>query len=173
MSNDKVYKFTSRFGEITETDDADTPVHQTDENNMEKCRQLTLEHVRHVAQTQFIGQINQQVPLYSAVRVDGIRLYDYERNLKKIVAPPERPIRPVQIHSLVVERAEDGDPRDFTFLVHCSKGTYVRTLGADIAKACGFIGAHTVMLRRMKSGNISIEDAWTIEELNEHKAKSS
>ncbi len=111
----------------------------------------------------FTGEITQIPPMYSAVKVNGKRLYEYARAGKEV----ERPKRQVVIHQLTLltdpEWIED-DKVKFSFQVHCSKGTYVRTLAVDIGKKLGY-PAHMSSLIRTASGPFKLEDCLTFEEI--------
>lgn len=111
----------------------------------------------------FRGKIEQTPPMYSAVKVKGKRLYEYAREGKTI----ERPKRLVQIHELILLSdpiVVDEDKVKFSFRVHCSKGTYVRTLAVDIGKKLGY-PAHMSGLVRTSSGPFTLADCLTFEEV--------
>ncbi len=153
MSQDKVYEGIMRLGETTPSYDAETEVvarrpwaHLTDED-LERARR------------QFIGTIMQQVPAYSAVKVGGKRLYEQARAGKEV----KRPSRRVQLYALEL-LGRDGP--DVAFRVHCSKGTYIRSLVHDFGQALG-CGAHLIELRRTRSGPYCVQQAWTLEALAE------
>ncbi|MCL7746510.1 tRNA pseudouridine(55) synthase TruB [Halalkalibacter alkaliphilus] len=114
----------------------------------------------------FKGEIIQVPPMYSAVKVNGKKLYEYARAGKEV----ERPQRTVTIHSL--DRLSDitykEDTASFRFRVHCSKGTYVRTLAVDIGNKLGY-PAHMSDLVRTSSGPYSLENSITFEQLEEFK----
>ena len=106
----------------------------------------------------FRGRIDQVPPMYSAIRVNGRRLYEIARRGGEV----ERKPRPVTIHSLeLVGRNGEGD---FLLDVRCSKGTYVRTLCHDIGRLLG-CGACMSSLRRVEVGAFSVEEAHTMDEL--------
>ncbi len=153
MAQDKEYEGVLRLGEVTPSYDAETEVvarrpweHLTEED-LERARQ------------QFVGALVQQVPAYSAVKVRGKRLYKQAR-MGQVV---ERPRRHVQIYTFDLLGREGPD---VTFRVHCSKGTYIRSLVHDFGQALG-CGAHLVALRRTRSGPYHVEQAWTLERLAE------
>ncbi len=106
---------------------------------------------------EFIGAIEQMPPMHSAVKHQGKPLYEYIRKGETV----ERPLRSVNIHNLKLERLA-GDELDIT--VHCSKGTYVRTLAEDIGRALG-CGAYLQGLRRTATARFSLEDAYTWDQL--------
>ena len=131
----KRYRATARLGEATTTGDVEGEVIQT-------CplTDFQPEQFRQVLE-QFTGEISQVPPMYSALKHEGRPLYEYARAGIHI----ERPARPVTIHQL--DLVEWQSP-DLSFDVHCSKGTYIRTLAEDIAtrlESC----AHLVGLRRL------------------------
>ena len=105
---------------------------------------------------QFVGEIMQVPPMYSALKVGGEKLVDLAR--KGIVI--ERQARPITVHELDIE--ENGP--DYTMRVFCSKGTYIRTLCADIGNKLGCGGVMTSLIRT-KTGGFSLDEAHTLEEL--------
>ena len=104
----------------------------------------------------FVGEIMQIPPMYSALKVGGEKLVDLAR--KGIVI--EREARPITVHELDIE----GDGADYTMRVFCSKGTYIRTLCADIGKSLGCGGIMSSLIRT-KTGAFSLENAYTLEAL--------
>ena len=113
----------------------------------------------------FVGEIQQLPPMYSAIKVDGRRLYELARKGRTV----ERKPRSVTIHSLTLSRClADG----FCFRVHCSKGTYVRTLAEDMGDALGTV-AHLSSLRRTKSGAFSVDDAADVRALDTRRRGSA
>ena len=153
MAQEKEYEGVMRLGEITPSYDAETEVverrpweHLTDED-LERAR------------WQFVGEIVQQVPAYSAVKVGGKRLYEQARAGKEV----ERPSRRVQIYAFELLGRKGPD---VAFRVCCSKGTYIRSLVHDFGQVLG-CGAHLIELRRTRSGPYRVEQAWTLEALAE------
>lgn len=106
----------------------------------------------------FVGDILQEAPMYSAIRYEGKRLYELARGGVEV----EREPRQVTIHTLRL-LGETG-PNRFLFELHCSKGTYVRSLCRDIGAALG-VPAHLSFLLRTASGGFRVEDARSIREL--------
>jgi tRNA pseudouridine55 synthase len=100
----------------------------------------------------FRGEILQVPPMYSAIKINGKKLYELARKGREVDRPP----RPVTIRSLTAE-GQDG-PSDFTLRVRCSKGTYVRTLCHDIGQALGCGGAMS-SLRRTEAAGFTLADA--------------
>ncbi|TLS37373.1 tRNA pseudouridine(55) synthase TruB [Pseudalkalibacillus caeni] len=112
--------------------------------------------------SEFKGKITQIPPMYSAVKVNGKRLYEYAFEGKVI----DRPERQVTIHEIeLIDGVEhNGETASFSIYVKCSKGTYVRTLAVDIGRKLGY-PAHMSYLRRTASGPFEEEDCLTFEEI--------
>jgi tRNA pseudouridine55 synthase len=148
---DKEYRVVLRLGQTTDTQDATGTVlarYTTDS--------VTPEAI-HEAVGRFHGPVEQVPPMYSAVKVEGVPLYKSARAGKTIA----REARTIVIHTLEV-LAMQG--RDVTLRIVCSKGTYVRTLCADIGEALG-VGGHMLALERRRVGPLMIEQALTIDEV--------
>ncbi|ETI70327.1 tRNA pseudouridine(55) synthase TruB [Neobacillus vireti] len=112
------------------------------------------------------GDIEQTPPMFSAVKVGGVRLYEYARKGIEV----ERPTRKVTIYSieLLDDREQfQGEVLTFRFRVNCSKGTYIRTLAVMIGELLGF-PAHMSYLQRVQSAHFSLEDCLTFEEIEKH-----
>jgi len=110
--------------------------------------------------SEFQGDILQVPPMYSAIKIQGRKLYELARKGREV----ERPPRPVTIHSLCIER-QDG-PADWTLRVCCSKGTYVRTLCHEIGQRLGCGGAMS-SLRRVKASSFTIQQAVGLQEVQD------
>jgi tRNA pseudouridine55 synthase len=150
----KEYCFTVAFGEARDTDDLEGTVIET--SPVRPSQEAILK-----ALPSFTGHITQCPPIYSAIKVAGERSYDLAREGKAEPLPP----RPVYIASLTLtDYAEDGSRA--TFLMRCGKGTYVRSLGRDLAKQLGSCG-HIVFLRRTQVGNFSAGTAISLDKLEE------
>ena len=149
---DKEYRAVLRLGQTTDTQDATGTVLAT-----HAIDGLTEEKIR-AAIAPFRGQITQVPPMYSAVKVDGVPLYKSARAGKTI----ERKPRTVEIRELDV--LEITGP-DVTLRVRCSKGTYVRTLCADIGAALG-VGGHLLTLERTRVGPLTVKQALTLDEMS-------
>ena len=151
VSDDKVYCAGLRLGITTDTEDTSGNVLTETDNIPDR---LT------VYQTcrEFVGDIMQVPPMYSALKVDGRKLVDLARRGVTV----EREARPITVHELEVEATESA--RDYILTVHCSKGTYIRTLCADIGARLGCGGAMS-SLERLASGDFCISDAHTLDEL--------
>ena len=122
---------------------------------------LSKEKIQNVLQ-QFIGSIDQIPPMYSAIKVNGKKLYEYARQEKKVDIEP----RKIQIYDLKL-LSIDKENKEFDIEISCSKGTYIRTLCEDISKALGTIGTMKE-LDRKKVGEFEIEKSIKIDELKEN-----
>ena len=148
---DKEYVAGLRLGITTDTEDTTGKI-LTETNDIPN-RETVIETAK-----SFIGEVMQIPPMYSALKVDGKKLVDLAREGVVI----ERKARPITVYELDI----DGDGRDYTMRVACSKGTYIRTLCADIGAKLGCGGAMSA-LKRTKAGVFSLEDAYTLDELAE------
>ncbi|WP_295547061.1 tRNA pseudouridine(55) synthase TruB [uncultured Pseudacidovorax sp.] len=154
LDADKCYETTVRLGRTTSTSDAEGEV------TSEQPVDCTPEQVQAVL-TRFRGPISQVPPMHSALKKDGKALYEYAR--EGIVL--EREPRAVVIHALTLLEAQLEGPAPFLRLaVQCSKGTYIRTLGADIGAALG-CGGHLTALRRTRTGPFSAPQCVSLQAL--------
>jgi tRNA pseudouridine55 synthase len=135
LDSDKTYYVTAKLGEATNTGDSEGTVIATT-----PVVDATEQRVKEVMQ-RFIGEIEQIPPMYSAIKHEGKPLYELARKGIEI----ERKSRRIKIFSLELDSVT---PEQMTFTVHCSKGTYVRTLVEDIARELGW-AAHVIALRRV------------------------
>jgi len=148
LDADKTYRFKCQLGTRTATADAESEVIET-----RPFEQITLADIEIVI-PRFIGDLLQIPPMYSALKKDGQRVYDLARQGIEV----ERKPRPVTIYKLDIIGFDQGE---LELDVHCSKGTYVRTLAEDIGEALG-CGAYVTELRRLSvgpyvAGMVSIE----------------
>ena len=154
LDADKVYETTVRLGLKTSTADAEGDV------LAQRPVQCTLGQVVEVLD-RFTGSIRQVPPMHSALKKDGKALYEYARDGETV----EREPRDVVIHDLeMLETRLAGDDPFLRLRVHCSKGTYIRTLGEDIGEALG-CGGHLTALRRVQTGPFRIDQCLTLEQL--------
>lgn len=152
QDGEKAYRFTVRWGQETDTDDADGKVvRQSDLRPQLAQIEAALPH--------FIGTIQQQPPAFSAIKVAGERAYDLARDGESVDLAP----RPVTIHDLVLVHA---GPDDAVLEARCGKGTYVRALARDLGRMLGCLG-HVAALRRTRVGPFSEADAVTLARLTE------
>ena len=148
---DKEYEFTLKFGATTDTLDCDGTIIQNGGRIPDKPE------ISEVL-PQFVGEIAQIPPAYSAIKIGGQRAYDLARRGENVSIPE----RKVQIYALELLDMPTTD--SVNCRVRCSKGTYVRTLGADIAKRLGTIG-YLQKLRRTKCGNFDLRQKILLENL--------
>jgi tRNA pseudouridine55 synthase len=151
----KEYRATARFGVATDTLDADGAV--VDRAPLP----VTMSQLETAAE-RFRGSILQIPPMVSARKVEGKRLYELARAGEVV----ERDARPVEIYELNIAELAPSDYPEVTFDVVCSTGTYVRTLGDDLARALGG-RAHLTALRRIRNGSIGVADALQIDTIEE------
>jgi tRNA pseudouridine55 synthase len=148
---DKEYRAVMRLGETTDTQDATGKI-----LSRRPIEDVTEDRIREILAL-FRGAIRQIPPMYSAVKVEGQRLYKAARAGREVDRAP----RTIVIHRLELVRIEGPD---VTLEVSCSKGTYIRTLCADIGERLG-PGAHLHRLERTRSGPFRLEDAATLSEV--------
>ena len=154
LDADKTYETTVRLGVRTSTADAEGDVIDT------RPVRCTLGQLVQVLDS-FTGLVRQVPPMHSALKRDGKALYEYARDGETV----EREAREVTIHSL--ELLEAGLRAEAPFVrlrVHCSKGTYIRTLGEDIGEALG-CGGHLTALRRTATGPFDVTQCVTLQAL--------
>lgn len=149
QGQEKEYTGTFTLGATTPSFDLETEI-----NERFDISNLTKEKIR-AATKQFIGEIQQQPPVFSALKKDGKRLYEFARSGEDVVVA----FRTVHISAFEITRI--ALPK-VDFKVQCSKGTYIRSLAYDFGKALNN-GAHLSALRRTRIGSFSVEDAISIE----------
>lgn len=154
LDADKVYDFTIRFGEETDTLDAEGEV------VARSGVRPSPERVGAVL-PRFTGEIDQVPPAYSALKVDGRRAYDLARAGQEV----ELNSRRVTVHSLELQGDAEG-AREVTLRARVSKGTYIRSLARDIARALETVG-HVTMLRRLKAGPFTLGSAISLDKMSE------
>ena len=157
MENKKVYRVTFQLGVITTTYDLEGEV----------IKENSIEHIKEdeIIKTigEFKGEIEQIPPMYSALKKDGVRLYELARKGIEV----EREARKITINS--IENIEINLPY-VTMDVNCSKGTYIRSLCYDIGEKLE-VGATMTALIRIANGEFKIEDSINIKDLNEENIK--
>jgi tRNA pseudouridine55 synthase len=153
MDGMKTYQFGLRFGVRTDTDDAEGEmVVESDVRPSEADINAAL--------PQFIGDIQQTPPIFSAIKVDGERAYNLARAKKPVKLEPRT------IHIEDFHLSEFSDPDNAIFSVTSGKGAYMRALARDLAQAVGTEG-HIASLRRLKVGPFTENDAISLDELEE------
>jgi tRNA pseudouridine55 synthase len=152
VGHDKVYETTVRLGQTTATYDAEGEIVRE-----RPFTHLTLNQIQDMLSS-FRGDIQQQPPLYSAIKQGGQPLYKLARQGKGDLA---RPFRPVTIHELTLL---SWDPPNLSLRIGCSSGTYIRALGHDLGEALG-CGGHLVALRRLAVGDFGVATAVSLNDL--------
>ncbi len=154
LPSEKTYYAEILLGKKTTTDDLEGDV--VEENTADHITEEQIEK----ALSQFRGQIKQHPPVYSAIRIDGQRLYDLAR---KGQAPAQAPERTVTVHSLEVVSIKVPI---VAIRVHCSKGTYIRSLARDLGDALG-TGGCLFKLVREKAGFMNLENSLSLERIKD------
>ena len=155
----KIYEGEITLGISTTTEDASGEVVEVTPVSPDLSQEMVDQ-----AMAAFVGQVVQIPPMYSAVKVDGRKLYEYARAGQEV----ERPKRTIEISSF--ERTSplvaEGDLVRFTFRVKCGKGTYVRTLSVDLGARLGY-ASHMSKLERTGSAGLALDDALTLAEISD------
>ncbi|MEL7503774.1 MAG: tRNA pseudouridine(55) synthase TruB [Cyanobacteria bacterium J06554_6] len=152
----KAYRAVVRFGLTTDTDDLEgtvltqRPAPQLNRSDLEPLL------------SQFVGEIQQVPPQYSAIQVKGQRLYDLARQGKTV----EVAERTVVVHTIQIAHWQAGDFPELALDIECGAGTYIRAIARDLGSAAG-TGATLASLQRTRSSGFAIEDAITLDELAE------
>jgi tRNA pseudouridine55 synthase len=151
LDSDKIYEFTVEFGRETDTLDREGAVVETSDN---RPGQAAIEAIL----PRFTGEIEQVPPAYSALKIDGKPAYARARAGETVAMKTRR----VTIHSLALAAVNGANA---TFAAHVSKGTYIRSLARDIARALATCG-HVTMLHRSKAGPFVLETAISLDKLD-------
>ena len=151
MDSEKTYRFTARWGEGRDSDDAEGAV--TGTSSVRPTREAI-----EAAIPSFVGQITQTPPIYSAIKVDGARSYDLARDGEAVE------LQPRTVHVLEARLLSMPDADHAEFEIRCGKGTYVRAWVRDIALKLGTLG-HVSQLRRAAVGGFQEKDAVPLESL--------
>jgi len=158
ISEDKHYRAVLRLGLTTDTEDVWGEVlTEVGEDELPDCEAVG------AAARAMLGEITQVPPMYSAIKVNGKKLYELAREGKSIEREPRR------VTVFEIESSHLGG-RDYSLDVHCSKGTYIRTLCADIGKALG-CGGVMAALERTECAGYGKEHAHTLEEIENMTAE--
>ncbi|MBH0331297.1 pseudouridine synthase [Brevibacillus brevis] len=158
----KRYDVVMRLGSTTTTEDASGEV--VEQAGVDAAS-ITTERIQALFES-FLGEMEQVPPMFSAVKVNGKRLYDLAREGTVI----ERQARKVTLYELTLHKISvDGDTVDVAFTCTCSKGTYMRTLCVDLGRALGY-PAHMKLLRRIKSGPFQEQEAIPLQQIEEQAA---
>ncbi len=153
--HNKQYIATLKLGEKRDTGDLEGKIIETEE-----VPTLNKENIELILKS-FLGKQEQTPPMYSAIKINGKKLYEYARDGKEI----EVPKREIEIYDIKLNSINESEIK---FLVDCSKGTYIRSLCEDIAKKIGTVGFMKELIRT-KVDEFEIENSYTLEELEENK----
>ena len=155
INHDKKYKVTLKLGKKTSTGDEEGEIIEEQNVSEQILEQSNIEEVL----KKIIGEQEQIPPIYSAIKVKGKKLYEYARNNQEVKIEP-RKITIYEINLLKI----DKDNNEIQFKVKCSKGTYIRSLCEDIAKALGAVG-YMKELERTEVGDFKLEQSISIDDL--------
>ena len=159
INHDKTYIATIQLGKKTDTLDSEGSIL---EERIVDGKLFNKENVQRVLECQ-IGKQIQTPPIYSAIKVNGKKLYEYARKGVEV----EIPKREIEIYNIELLDINEKD-KTIEFRVHCSKGTYIRTLCENIAEKLGTIG-YMKELNRVQVGQFNLNQAITVEELEKNK----
>ena len=155
INHDKIYNVTLQLGEKTDTADSEGKVIETKEV---KEKTLKKENIEKILE-KFKGKQEQIPPIYSAIKVNGKKLYEYARKGQEVEIKP----RKIKIYNIELLNINEKQ-KQIEFQVSCSKGTYIRSLCEDIAQRLETVG-YMLELKRIQVGNFNIKEAITIEQL--------
>ena len=155
INHDKIYRATIQLGIETDSLDAEGTIVDTKEVSGEM---LNEEYIINILNT-FLGKQEQVPPMYSAIKINGKKLYQYAREGKSIEVQP----RNIEIYNIKLLEV-NKENKQIKFEVHCSKGTYIRSLCSDISKKIGTIG-HMIELQRVQVGEFNISNSVTLEQI--------
>ena len=157
INHDKTYEVTLKLGEKTDTADSEGNVIEQKEI---ETKIFNEDNIKNVLDS-FIGKHKQIPPMYSAIKVNGKKLYEYARKKEKVEVPP----RNIEIYNIKLIKLIQNN-NEIQFEVSCSKGTYIRSLCEDIAERINTVG-YMKDLKRIQVGEFSIDEAVTINELEQ------
>lgn len=159
INHDKIYNVKLQLGTKTDTADSEGNIIEQKEVKEEMLSQNTVEK----ALKDFIGKQEQIPPIYSAIKVNGKKLYEYARKGEKVEIKP----REIEIYDIKLLKINEEN-KQIEFCVKCSKGTYIRSLCEDISAKLDTVG-YMIGLDRIQVGEFSIKQAISIEELENNK----
>ena len=163
INHNKEYEAVLQLGKKTETADGEGIVIEEKEVLPQMLKKEFVEETLN----SFIGVQNQVPPMYSAIKVNGRKLYDYARSGQTV----EVKARIIEIYNIKLIKIDEKEKQIF-FRVSCSKGTYIRTLCENIAEKLGTVG-YMKELNRIKVGDFKIEDSIKVKELEENILKNN
>lgn len=160
IEHNKTYIATLKLGESRETGDSEGKIIMQDTN----LKNYSIEEIEKVLKS-FLGKQKQTPPMYSAVKVNGKKLYEYARENKEV----EITKRDIEIYDIFLKQYDNNQ---IIFQVECSKGTYIRVLCEDIAKKLGTIG-YMKELQRIKVDTFLLNEAIDLDDLDIRKAREN
>ena len=158
INHDKTYDVVLKLGEKTDTADSEGKIIEKKQIDLEKINNNNVKNIFN----QFIGKQKQIPPMYSAIKINGKKLYEYARKGQNI----ELKARNIEIYNLELLNI-NNQKDEIEFKVECSKGTYIRSLCESIANKLDTIG-YMKDLNRLKVGKFDIKDAVTIDDIKEN-----
>lgn len=161
INHDKTYEAILQLGTKTDTADGEGNILETEEVSEESLQQINIDKVF----KSLIGKQNQVPPMYSAIKVNGKKLYEYAREGKEV----KLEAREIEIYKIELLEYQNNKIK---FEVECSKGTYIRTLCEDIAKKLGTVG-YMEELQRTKVNNFRIEDSILLDDITLENAEKN
>lgn len=161
IEHDKIYEAVLKLGEKTDTADGEGKVLESQNVEQSILKKENIEKIFNNLE----GKQEQIPPMYSAIKLNGKKLYEYARKGIEVEVKP----RTIEIYKLELIKIEN---MEITFRVSCSKGTYIRTLCEKIAEELGTIG-YMKELKRIQVGEFNIKDSITIEELEKQEIVSN
>lgn len=161
IEHDKIYEAVLKLGEKTDTADGEGKVLESQNVEQSILKKENIEKIFNNLE----GKQEQIPPMYSAIKLNGKKLYEYARKGIEVEVKP----RTIEIYKLELIKIED---MEIIFRVSCSKGTYIRTLCEKIAEELGTIG-YMKELKRIQVGEFNIKDSITIEELEDQEIVSN
>ena len=153
INHDKIYEVELQLGIKTDTADSEGNIIERKE-----VTNLSFELVREILK-EFLGKQQQMPPMYSAIKINGKKLYEYARQGKKVNIEP----RNIEIYNIELKTI-NTETKTIFFNVHCSKGTYIRSLCEDIAEKLNTVG-YMKKLKRIQVGDFNINNSITIDDL--------
>lgn len=163
IEHDKSYEAIIKLGEKSSTGDIEGDIVEKKEIKLDKYTSEDIQNILNM----FLGKTKQIPPMYSAIKVNGKKLYEYAREGKEV----ELKERDIEIFNIQLKNV-DYENQEISYIVDCSKGTYIRTLCEDIAKKLNTVG-YMKELTRLRVDKFNISNAITLEELEEKKNNSN
>ena len=163
IEHDKSYEAIIKLGEKRSTGDIEGDIVEKKEIKLDKYNSEYIQNILNM----FLGKTKQIPPMYSAIKVNGKKLYEYAREGKEV----ELKERDIEIFNIQLKNV-DYENQEISYIVDCSKGTYIRTLCEDIAKKLNTVG-YMKELTRLRVDKFNISNAITLEELEEKKNNSN